>query len=137
MGKKIVKKLFTGVFIALTLSVSAFGDFGWSDSPPFNLNLLSIPAGGWANSNNFHLNLLWVNRGWEDSANFRICLKHGDFDVDCCVNLADLDIFVGHWLETGCGEPNWCSWADFNKSDSVNFVDFALLAENWLCDCKN
>lgn len=126
-------------FLALCLMPqSASADYHWSDSPSFHLDLLTVQPGGgydFADSGIFTATLYPVQRGFADSADFRICLKYGDLDVDCCVSLADMDTFVGHWLETGCAGPNWCSWADFEKSGSVDFVDFALLAGNWLIDC--
>jgi len=144
------------LFLAL-LSMPVYGDFGWANSETFPLDallhtksigwaesdlfsldlLLSTTSVGRADSEVFSLELLRVHRGWADSPDFWICLMHGDFDVDCCVNLADLDMFVGHWLASGCSEPDWCGWADFQRSGSVDFVDFALLAENWLTGCQN
>jgi hypothetical protein len=50
---------------------------------------------------------------------------------DCKVNFYDLDVFVSQWLNS-CWEPFWCEQTDFNQSDSVNFSDFATLANEWL-----
>jgi len=55
----------------------------------------------------------------------------GDLNVDGCVDWADLDNFVEQWLLDGCSEPNWCSGADIDHSNDVDFDDFALLAQNW------
>jgi hypothetical protein len=49
-----------------------FADSSWSDSPVFELNLLSMPWGGTGDfpsgsSSNFTMNLLWVRRAWADS----------------------------------------------------------------------
>lgn len=41
-----------------------------------------------------------------------------------------LALFVDNWLQT-CSSPSWCEGMDFDHSGSVNFVDFAFLAENW------
>lgn len=131
--------IFALLFNTLLL-VPSRADYVKADSQSFILYCLTYPPEGtytFGDSNNFSIEVLNLHRGWCDSADFWICLKYGDFDVDCCVNLADLDIFVGHWLDMGCSEPNWCSWADFEKSGSVDFVDFSLLAENWLCGCEN
>jgi hypothetical protein len=57
----------------------------------------------------------------------------GDLDGDCVVNLADLIIVVGQWMDpAGCsGHPDDC--ADIaGGSDGVNFEDFAVISENWL-----
>jgi hypothetical protein len=131
--------IFVFAVIAVSVSTSS-ADIGWADSPSFYLDLLSFTKNINVTSDDsptFALNLLGIHRGWADSAEFWICIKYGDFDSDCCVNLADLDEFIGHWLETGCAEPNWCNWADFEKSGSVDFIDFALLAENWLMGCQD
>ena len=52
---------------------------------------------------------------------------------DCKVNFYDLDVFVSQWLNS-CWEPFWCEQADFNQSGSVNFSDFAILANEWMMD---
>jgi hypothetical protein len=46
------------------------------------------------------------------------------------VNLEDLAIIVGFWLNSGCDlEANsWCSGADINHDTFVNYADFAILA---------
>ena len=31
-----------------------------------------------------------------------------------------------HWLEEGCGEPDWCGGIDLNQDSAVDFVDLAL-----------
>ena len=31
-----------------------------------------------------------------------------------------------HWLEEGCGEPDWCGGQDINQDGAVDFVDLAL-----------
>ncbi|MHC4417534.1 MAG: lamin tail domain-containing protein [Planctomycetota bacterium] len=53
----------------------------------------------------------------------------GDLDENCTVNLRDLRIFVGQWLnDAACSEPN-C--ADLDDDNKVNMTDLALLAEKW------
>jgi subtilisin family serine protease len=41
-----------------------------------------------------------------------------------------LAVFVSHWLQT-CSPPSWCEEMDSDHSGTVNFVDFAALAQNW------
>jgi hypothetical protein len=57
----------------------------------------------------------------------------GDFDDDCKVNLDDLAVLILAWLSKP-GDDNWNSDCDiFLPPDNViNFLDFAVLAENWL-----
>jgi hypothetical protein len=50
---------------------------------------------------------------------------------DCKVNFYDLAAFVSQWLNN-CSEPFWCGQADFNKSGSTNFSDFAAIADEWM-----
>jgi hypothetical protein len=50
-----------------------------------------------------------------------------DLTNDWVVDSNDLKAFVNHWLETG-----ECIPGDLNRSQSTNFADFALLANNQL-----
>ena len=56
----------------------------------------------------------------------------GDLNGDWKVDLIDLSIFAGQWLDTaGCvGHPTDC--ADIIGDDGVDLLDMACLAENWL-----
>ncbi len=62
----------------------------------------------------------------------------GDINGDGYVTSDDLNMyrmtllqkFASHWLET-CSSPSWCEGMDYNHSGSVNFVDFATMAQNW------
>ena len=56
----------------------------------------------------------------------------GDFVSPDGVDSADLAFFVQRWLRTDCAVTNNCEGADLNKDGTVNFLDFALFAENWL-----
>jgi len=56
----------------------------------------------------------------------------GDFVLPAGVGFEDLKFFVERWLKTGCGGSNNCDGADLNLSGKVDFVDFAILANNWL-----
>lgn len=52
---------------------------------------------------------------------------------DAVVDSQDLRVFVKNWL--GSGAPEGDSIADFNGDDKVNFIDFAILASQWLEAC--
>ena len=54
--------------------------------------------------------------------------RPGDLNGDGKVDWMDMAIFFNHWLDSSCADPNWCSGADLNKSGTVNFSDFAMLA---------
>jgi hypothetical protein len=58
-----------------------------------------------------------------------------DFDGDCDVDFADFSIFAEHWLQTGCGEPDWCGGADLTKEKPdglVDTLDLLKFAHLWL-----
>ncbi|MBA7707776.1 hypothetical protein ES703_116658 [subsurface metagenome] len=55
----------------------------------------------------------------------------GDFEPDEDVDLADLGILAGYWLNS-CGEPEWCNSCDIDQSGLVDFTDFAAFAAHWL-----
>lgn len=58
--------------------------------------------------------------------------KAGDFNVDGDVDPNDLSWFVGRWLHTNCQTTqDWCGGASIDNDESVDFVDFTMLAANW------
>jgi len=44
----------------------------------------------------------------------------------------DVKLLADAWLRDDCEEPDWCNSADFDRLGSVNFVDFCLMATQWL-----
>jgi hypothetical protein len=59
--------------------------------------------------------------------------SHGDFVCPDEVYFEDLAYFFERWLMTGCGLNNaYCGGTDMNTDGAVNFIDFALFAQNWL-----
>ena len=53
----------------------------------------------------------------------------GDLNKDSAVNIQDLVLFAGYWLDPACTSPE-CA-ADLDGVAGVDGVDFAMLAENW------
>ena len=52
------------------------------------------------------------------------------------VDWDDLANFVDQWLETGCNAGNdWCEGADLGGVNTVDFVDYSILASYWLDYC--
>ena len=46
--------------------------------------------------------------------------------------LSELAAFAAQWLNNNCRPENdWCNDADFDKSMTVNFDDYTLLADSW------
>jgi len=37
-----------------------------------------------------------------------------------------LGVLASHWLEGGCGAPDWCGGVDLDHNSAVDFLDFAL-----------
>ena len=50
---------------------------------------------------------------------------------DCLVNIYDLAALASHWLDA-CTQPSWCGNVDFDRNGSIDFADFAKLADEWL-----
>ena len=54
----------------------------------------------------------------------------------CFVDFESYARFAEWWLEPDCNKDNnWCGGADLNHLDGVNWVDFKLFVEEWLCYC--
>ncbi|MBA7641265.1 hypothetical protein ES703_48941 [subsurface metagenome] len=41
-------------------------------------------------------------------------------------SLEYLGVLASHWLEGGCGAPDWCGGVDLDHNSVVDFVDFAM-----------
>ena len=57
-----------------------------------------------------------------------------DLNADGVVNLIDFVQLCGSWRDDNCAEPYWCNGADLipSKDGSVNFLDLANFAHDWL-----
>jgi len=56
----------------------------------------------------------------------------GDIARNNTVDWNDLNVLAQNWLNEGCSSANsWCNKADIDKSASVDFDDYALLATGW------
>lgn len=51
----------------------------------------------------------------------------GDFDLNCNVNLSDLAILAGEWLNADCFDCR----TDMNGDKSIDFLDFAVFAKHF------
>ncbi|MHC4462656.1 MAG: M14 family zinc carboxypeptidase [Planctomycetota bacterium] len=54
----------------------------------------------------------------------------GDFDGDCDVDSGDCAIFALAWLSQP-GDAQWNHECDIYEPNIINFLDFAVLADNW------
>jgi hypothetical protein len=50
----------------------------------------------------------------------------GDISGDCVVDLKDVELMAGEWLDGGDAVSN------LHIDDRVDFKDFAILADDWL-----
>jgi YD repeat-containing protein len=48
------------------------------------------------------------------------------------VNLEDFTVMAEHWLNSDCGEPDWCGLADIDRDANVGTVELNYLANWWL-----
>jgi len=57
-----------------------------------------------------------------------------DIDIveDGQINWVDLYMLCLHWLEYDCCLYDLCQYTDLDASDSIDFADFAILAEKWM-----
>jgi hypothetical protein len=53
----------------------------------------------------------------------------------CLIDFTHYASFAEHWLDTGCGPPDWCGGADLSHLDGVNEVDLSLFVDEWLQVC--
>ena len=56
----------------------------------------------------------------------------GDFTCPDGVDILDLAFFVERWLHSCWWDNNFCNCTDTNHDGSVNFLDFAILASQWV-----
>ena len=57
----------------------------------------------------------------------------GDYFCPDGVDMIDMEHLALHWLDTGCDETNdYCDWAEISNDSTIDFTDFAILADNWL-----
>ena len=54
----------------------------------------------------------------------------GDLNHDCQLDFYDIDLFVEQWLKRDCEATGFCYEADMDYSRSVDFVDYAKLADS-------
>ena len=54
-----------------------------------------------------------------------------DFDRDCDVDFCDFAYFALHWLQSKCGDADFCGGADFDRSGRVDMNDLEALLGCW------
>ena len=57
---------------------------------------------------------------------------YGDLNGDNFVNLSDLETLADQWLAGDCSINDWCGDLDLDRSDRVDFPDFAIWANYWM-----
>ncbi|MBN2269506.1 MAG: hypothetical protein JXN61_02770 [Sedimentisphaerales bacterium] len=56
----------------------------------------------------------------------------GDLNNDGEMDADDLAWLSSHWLDQVCEYPLWCEGTDIDRSTSIDFADYAILADGWL-----
>ena len=69
---------------------------------------------------------------WSASESARTEGADLDLNDDGRINSADLLILAYYWMDEACSEPDWCEGADCDYSGIVDYLDFAVLAYDWL-----
>lgn len=55
-----------------------------------------------------------------------------NLDAYAYIDFHDFAMFAEHWGESGCCHRYWCGGADLDGNGTVNMIDVAIFAENWL-----
>jgi subtilisin family serine protease len=66
-----------------------------------------------------------------DLSEYIECCWCGDFDGDGAVDIGDLLLLAGRWMETECASSGWCDRTDIDRSGTVSLGDFTGLSENY------
>ena len=72
---------------------------------------------------------------WTTMAELNVLAVQPDSDInnDGKINIEDFAVLVVWWDdESACSLPGWCGGADFNMGGTVDMLDLAYFAENWL-----
>jgi hypothetical protein len=109
---------------------------GLSSSLSFDLfGLGNTTNGTWHTFNKFKADNMYFSIVGENAnpvlPSFTDFVLQGDFEPDGDVDSNDLATLAHQWTAS-CVEPDWCGGCDINQDHIVDFVDFAVLAENWL-----
>ena len=74
-----------------------------------------------------------VDSGGLNITYINISQPNVDINDDGKVNIEDFAVLASWWDdENACSTPDWCGGADFDMSGTVDMLDFAFFAENWL-----
>ena len=73
---------------------------------------------------------IWGYSIWELEV-YQDC-EGADLDASGLVDMSDLRILSGYWLNADCDLYDDCEGADLYDDNVVDFFDFAIFADNWL-----
>ena len=86
----------------------------------------------------------FTSAGWDFFSTWTICegtnypvllwqIPTADFRCPDGVNMVDFAWFAQHWRQNNCNQMNfYCDGTDLNESGSVDFLDLAIFAHDWL-----
>jgi hypothetical protein len=140
-------------------SIVAWGDnyFGQCDVPQPNKGFIAIAAGGdhslglkfdgtivaWGDNLDGegivpppNANFIAISAGAFHSLGLKGCLfnLNGDLNNDCRVDLEDMAVLAGLWLQTPDTTSAGIALA-LNGDGTIDFLSYAALANNWIVDC--
>ena len=62
----------------------------------------------------------------------RMIVPTPDMNHDGCVDVGDLALVAGHWLDGGCELSNdFCDGTDLDHNGQIDMIDFSLMAAEW------
>jgi len=112
-------------------SLNAYGQSGG----PYDLSWSTIDGGGGTSSGGDYVLSGTVGQpdaGTMSGGDYELQGGFWTFGIPCIVDLSDLALFLGYWLDAGAGIP-----ADFNSDNAVDLRDYNFLSQYWMENCPN
>ena len=129
------RKVLFNVLFLVFFAASVFGQSGGQ----YELSWSTIDGGGGTSSGGPYVltgTIGQADADWTEGGGYEVLGGFWPGGALCMVDFGDFANFAVHWLETPCSESNdWCSGADLNHIDDVDFSDLDIFVESWLGSC--
>jgi len=129
------KKILFNVLILVFVAAGVFGQSGGQ----YELSWSTIDGGGGRSTGGGYELVCTIGQpdaDWTEVGSYEVLGGFWPGGPLCMVDFGDFANFAVHWLETPCSELNdWCSGADLNHMDDVDFADLDVFVESWLGSC--
>jgi hypothetical protein len=102
------------------------GGLGFTTEVMKSLMPYTPPYGNW------NFSSIWALCENTNYPRLRWSIPTGDIACPDGVGCEDLNVLATGWLVDNCAANSNCDGADLDNSDSVDFVDLAILAQSWL-----